>query len=227
MSPQAGCLLVEQIAPRMKATAHCIPRIGAEDVDELYQDGLALAARMLDNAERNGKEVTAGNIAWYASRQMATGRRSTYGGRTDVLSPAAQLDGSSHLTSLQQEVVRDADSGEGVECASLADLLADTVEDPALAAARNLDWEQFLSGLDGLSRRMVVALARGETMRDLKAEAGLSDSGMSARKRKLIAEMLEVLGPDCLAEAGREPKWQADIIAQREKDVCRHEMAAA
>jgi hypothetical protein len=110
----------------------------------------------------------------------------------------------------------------------LLDLLADTAEDPAQAAARNLDWEQFLSGLDGLSRRMIVAFAHGDTMRDLrlKDDAGLSDSGMSGRKRKLIAEMKEVLGPDCLADAGRDPAWQSEIIAQREKDACRHESVA-
>ena len=228
MSPKAKRLLVEQIAPRMKATIRGIPRVGSEDEEELYQDGLALAAKMLDNAERNGKEVSAGNIAYYASRQMATGRRSNYGGRTDVLSPAAQLDGHSRLTSLQQQdLAWDADTGEGAETAPLSDLLADTVEDPALAAARNLDWAQFLSGLDGLSRRMLVAFARGESMRDLKAEAGLSDSGMSARKFRLIARMREALGPDCLADAGRQPDWQADIIAQREKNVCRLAMAGA
>ena len=105
------------------------------------------------------------------------------------------------------------------------DLLTSDTEDPAQAAARNLDWEQFLSGLDGLSRRMIVAFANGDTMRDLKDEAGLSDSGMSGRKRRLIAEMLEVLGQDCLADAGREPAWRSDVAAQREKDACRHEIA--
>jgi hypothetical protein len=47
---------------------------------------------------------------------------------------------------------------------------------------------------------------------------------MSGRKRKLIAEMKEVFGPDCLADAGRDPAWQSEIIAQREKDACRHQI---
>ena len=62
-------------------------------------------------------------------------------------------------------------------------------------------------------------------MRDLKAQVGLSDSGMGGRKRNLIAQMMEIPGLDCLAEAGREPAWRPDIAAQREKDACRHEMA--
>jgi hypothetical protein len=202
-----------------------VPQIGADDADELYQDGLAIAAQMLDSAERNGKKVTAGNIAWYAGKQLASGRRSTSGGRTDVLSPAAQLDGRSQLTSLQREAAYDPESGEGNESASLLDLLEDDAEDPAQAAARNIDWECFMSGLDDVSRRMIVAFARGDTMRDLKGMAGLSDSGMSGRKRRLIAELMEVLGPDCLADAGREPAWRSDVAAQREKDACRHEMA--
>ena len=225
MSPQAGYILEEEIAPRLRIASRRVPQIGADDADELYQDGIAIAARMLDSAERNGKKVTAGNIAWYAGKQLASGRRSTYGGRADVLSPAAQLDGRSKLTSFQQEAAHDPESGEGDESASLLDLLASDTEDPAEAACRNLDWEQFLSGLDGLSRRMIAAFAHGDTMRDLKDEAGLSDSGMSGRKRKLVAEMKEVLGPDCLADAGREPAWRSDVAVQREKDACRHEMA--
>jgi len=181
MSPQAGQMLVEEVAPRLRAASRCLPQVGADDAEETYQDSLAIAATMLDAAERNGKEpgvsVTAGNIAWYAGKQLATGRCSTYGGRTDALAPSTQLDGHSQMTSLQQEVARDADSGESVEGVSLTDMLVDEGEDPAQAAARNLDWEQFLSGLDPLSRRMVQAFGRGETMRDLKTEAGLSDSG--------------------------------------------------
>lgn len=225
MSPQAGCLLVEHIAPRLRVTSRCLPQIGADDADELYQDGLAIAAKMLDSAERNGRKVTAGNIAWYAGKQLANGRRSTYGGRADALSPAAQLDGHAQLTPLQAVVVHDPDAGEGDHGCTLANLLADDAEDPAQAAGRNLDWESFLSGLDELSQQMIIAFARGDTMRDLKQEAGLSDSGMSGRKRKLIAELKAVLGPDCLADAGREPAWRSDITVQREKDACRHEMA--
>jgi hypothetical protein len=180
---------------------------------------------MLDNAERNGKEVTAGNIVWYASKQLATGRRSTYAGRTDTMAPSTMLDGNSRIASLHGEVVSDLETGGGVESTPLTDLLVDTVEDPALAAARNIDWSEFLSRLDDLSRKMIAAFACGETMRGLKAKAGLSDSGMSSRKRQLIAKMREVLGPDCLADAGRQPDWRADITAQYEKEACRHESA--
>ena len=76
------------------------------------------------------------------------------------------------------------------------------------------------------STEFILEGGLAEPMGDLKDEACLSDSGMSGRKRKLIAEMLEVLGPNCLADAGREPAWRSDVAAQREKDACRHQMAA-
>jgi hypothetical protein len=220
MSPLAECLLVEQIAPRLRATSRCLPQVGADDADELYADGIAMAAQMLDSAEKRGKKVTAGNIAWYATKQLSTGRRSTYAGRADALCPAAQLDGNAQFTSLQQEVAHDPITGEGIP---LGEFLADEADDPAEAAARNLDWTDFLSGADDLSTHMIVAFARGDTMRGLKEEAGLSDSGMSGRKRALAAGVLEHFGPDCLADADRDPGWKADVVVQREKDACRRE----
>ena len=125
---------------------------------------------------------------------------------------------------MQAEVGQDAETGESV---CVADLVACDAEDPAQAAARNLDWGDFLSGLDGFSRRMLLALARGDSMRSLKAGAGVSDSAMSGRKRKLAEAVLEHFGADCLADAGCAPEWLADVAAHREREACRREVAAA
>ena len=77
MSPQAGELLIEQIAPRLRAT---IPRVvkpvGAEDSEELVQDAITVAAQMLQRVEACGKQVTPGNIAYYVLLHMKSGRRS-------------------------------------------------------------------------------------------------------------------------------------------------------
>lgn len=70
---------------------------------------------------------------------------------------------------------------------------------------------------------MVGAFARGNTMRDRKGVKGLSDSGSSARKRQMADRLLEHSGADsldaCLADAGRDPVWMADVIAQRDADA--------
>jgi hypothetical protein len=220
MTPHAGWMLLEEIAPRLKAASRCLPRVGADDAEELYQDGLAIAAQMLDSAERNGKEVAASSIAWYATRHLLCGRRSTYAGRADVLSPAAQLDGRSRLSSLDEET-DDPETGEPIP---LGEALAWEADDPSQAAARNLDWQAFLDDGDELTGRMIGALARGDTMRDLKTATGLSDSGLSGRKRQMAARLLEHFGAsspgDCLADAGRDPVWMADLVVQRESDAC-------
>ena len=220
MTPHAGWMLVEQIAPRIRAASRCLPQVGADDPEELFQDGLAIAAQMLDSAERKGKEVSASNIAWYATRHLLCGRRSTYGGRTDVLSPAAQLDGSSRLKSLEIEI-EDPESGEPIPW---AEALASSVDDPAQAAARHLDWTAFLDAEDDLTKLMVGTLALGDPVRDLKAVSGLSDSGLSGRKRQMVARLLEHFGASnaeaCLAEVSRDPSWMADVMAQRAWEAC-------
>lgn len=222
MTPHAGFLLMEEIAPRIKAASIYLPKVGADDAEELYQDGLAIAAKMLDAAERQGKEVAPSSVAYYTTRQLLTGRRSTYAGRADVLSPAAQLDGRSRLTSVEEEM-NDPETGESI---SIGEALACNDEDPSLAAARNLDWEAFLLAGDDMTGLMIGTFARGDTMRDLKGVTGLSDSGISARKRQMAARLLEHFGADsldaCLADAGRDPVWMADLIAEREAEACQH-----
>ncbi|MCB1085725.1 MAG: hypothetical protein KDM63_01660 [Verrucomicrobiae bacterium] len=222
MSPHAGWMLLEEIAPRLKAASSYLPKVGADDAEELLQDGMAIAARLLDSAERQGKQVAASSIAYYTLCQLRTGRRSTYGGRADVLSPAAQLDGRSHLTSVEAEM-NDPETGESI---SLGEALACNDEDPSLAAARNLDWLSFLQAEDPMTGLMIGAFARGDTMRDLKEVTGLSDSGISSRKRQMAARLLEHFGADsiktCIADAGRDPSWMADLIAEREFEACQH-----
>ena len=64
MSPSAGTLLVEEIAPRLRAAIpKSVQPVGAEDAEELVQDGIMIAAQMLDSVERRGRTVTPGNIA--------------------------------------------------------------------------------------------------------------------------------------------------------------------
>ena len=52
MSPQAAWILQEEVVPRLRSS---IPRnvnqIGSEDAEELVQDSICLAAKLMDNAE--------------------------------------------------------------------------------------------------------------------------------------------------------------------------------
>ena len=95
--------------------------VGAEDSEELVQDAVFTAARMLDSVERAGKKVTAGNIAYYAILHMKSGRRGSGSGRTDALATTTQLDHKSSVLSMEEEVGYDPETDEAI---TLGDLLA-------------------------------------------------------------------------------------------------------
>jgi len=64
MSPQAGQLLIQEIAPRIRSSlSHCVSPVGPDDLGELVQDTIAIAAQLLHSVETRGKKVTAGNIS--------------------------------------------------------------------------------------------------------------------------------------------------------------------
>ena len=105
ISSKAGCVLLDQIAPRLRATIlYAVRPTGAEDTEELLQDATAMAAQMLHALEARGKEVTVGNVCYYVTLLMKSGRRSQSANRTDVLSPGAMLDRKSVALSLEEPV---------------------------------------------------------------------------------------------------------------------------
>jgi len=134
MSPQSGLVLVQEIEPRLRsAIPQCVHKVGAEDDEELLQDGLTMAAEMLHNLEIRGKQVTPGNVAYYCLLHLRSGRRSYSGGRTDVMGSGTQLDHSSMVLSFEEEVGFDPDLGEPI---TLGELLTTEADDPAMTAAQ-------------------------------------------------------------------------------------------
>jgi len=113
MSPQAGVVLMQEIAPRLRAAIpKCVKTVGCEDHEELYQDGLAMAAHMLDGLEKRGKEVTPGNVAYYTLLHLKSGRRSYSTGHTDVMGSATQIGHNSMVLSFEEEVGHDDELNE-------------------------------------------------------------------------------------------------------------------
>ena len=70
-------LIDQEIVPRIEAV---IPRtvkpVGLEDVEEVTQDAIAMAAGMLDSVKRSGKEVAVGRIACDRLQHIKSGRGS-------------------------------------------------------------------------------------------------------------------------------------------------------
>ena len=127
--------------------------------------------------------------------------------RTDILSPGTMLDGRSLALSLEEAVGLCSETGETV---ALGDLLAGAHEDPASAAARNIDWAEFLDGHDDRYTAMVRCAVSG-------------NSALSSRKQQLAGDIREFMGEEVLREVCQRPRWQADVEGEQERMRCRHE----
>jgi len=219
MTAQAGDLLVEQIAPRLRTLVpKSVKPVGAEDTEELVQDAIVIAAQMLHRVEQSGKKFTPGNIAYYALLHMRSGRRSQSATRTDTMAPGTQLDAKSTVLSFEEEVGYDPELDAPI---TLGELLASEHEDPAMEAARNVDWELFLATHDYRYGIMVKGMAEG---RSLKATAEASEHlymSLYGLKEQMAADVREYLGDEALADSVRTPRWKASINRDREKTACR------
>src|ERR1035441_9984821 len=169
MSPQAGFLLQTEVLPRLKSVMpQAVSFIGSEDAHELIADGTLIAAQMIHNAEKAGKQVvrnpgagrrgarkirtiSAGNVAFYTIQRLKCGRRSTGSSTVDVYGSGTQIIGTTRLTSLDE-----AAPMTGVDVVGgplvLHDVLSRDQEDPATKAARKMDWQTFTAGVSARDR---------------------------------------------------------------------------
>jgi hypothetical protein len=217
MSPHASWSLVHEVVPRIASSVPRVVRfVGSEDEQEIIQDATAMAAKMLINAEAAGKQVTPGNIAYYTLQHMKSGRRSVGHSNADVLGSATQLHGRSHVSSFDEPIMK-----EESETFTMDDVFCSEQEDPSVAAARKMDWEEFCLMQDECNRAIVIAIAEGESVRQLSSKFRLSASSLQNRKQKLALAILEFMGVDVLTESIRQPSWRNGIVASREKSACR------
>jgi hypothetical protein len=218
MTKNAGEVLCTEIVPKiLRAIPATMKPIGAEDADELVQDTVAHAAAMLHSAEAAGKNVTPGNVAFFAIKLTRAGRRSTGSSATDVMHPGTRLSGRARLTSFDEPLGFD-DAGDAI---TLADVFDNGQEDTAMQAARNLDWETFYGKQSRRGQRLLAVVAEGSTLRDVARLLGLSDSGIQLEKRKLALALAQFMGANILADCTRAPMWRNDLMAGRERRACR------
>ena len=223
MSPQAGQILQEEIYPRLcSAVPKSVLCVGSEDSQELIQDATAMAARMIDRVESQGKlgKITASNIAYYTIQHVKSGRRANGSQSVDVLGSSAQLNGSSRLHSMH-EVVSQSESGD--EIFELHDVISNDHEDPSVQAARKMDWNTFLAGLNKMERLLVEFLSTGKTMRQAARKVRLSDSTMQYYRKRIALKIIEFMGIDILREIAQLPHWRIGLDCERELLACRAE----
>jgi hypothetical protein len=192
--------------------------VGGEDVEELLQDSVVVAAQMLDRLERSGKQVTPGNVCFYVTLHMKSGRRSYGSGRTDVMSCGGQLDGKSSVLSFEEPAGIDPESGEEIP---LGDMLAAHGDDPSMSASRMLDWDGFLDAHDERYGNLVCDLAVGKTAMEVSKQRRESYFTVRQLKERLAEDAREYFGDDAIADALRIPGWRGNINADHEKAACR------
>lgn len=218
MSPESGAVLMEQIAPRLKAAVPHIRPVGCEDKEELYQDGLCMAARLLEANEQKGKQVPASSVAYYTILHLKSGRRSHSAARTDVYGSGTQLDGKTALLSTETEVGYDPETMEAIR---LGEFLACHQDDPSTRACRNIDWDEFIDSHDYRYGVLLRDMAEGKDVLARSKEWGQGYSQVRVLKERMEAELREYMGLEAVPDAVRRPAWFGDLHAERERSACR------
>jgi hypothetical protein len=217
-------LLLDEVTPRLRAAIpQTIPMVGPDDPEELLQDGLAIAIQIHHGARKAGKKVTGSNLAHYALLHLRSGRRSGGIKKNDVLHPAAQLNGHARVQSMDEPVRFEED---GEEPLTLHDCLAAPADDPAITAARRLDWTSVIQSLDRTAKAILAALVEGREPTLLVRRLKRSRSTLHYDKLRLGRLIRERLGHDILVQAQSRPGWTSTVEAVRERLACRAERRA-
>ena len=216
--------LLSELEPRLRAAVpQLVAMVGADDPDELVQDGLVIALRISRSAQAAGKKVTVGNLVYYTVRHLRSGRRSTGERRNDVLHPAAQLRGHCQVQSLDQPLNH---CDESEEALTLHDCLADASDDPATSAGRRLDWPLVTNDLDFVKSAILRALLEGSALALLVPRLKRSRSSLHHDKKRLAELVCQRLGQDILQDIQARPAWRNNLSTGREKLACRIERRA-
>jgi len=221
MTPSTEHLLLKEVQPRLRiAITRMVPVVGSDDQEELLQDGLVIALRLLNGARRSRKNVTGASVAYYTIKCLCSGRRSTGYRKTDPLHPASQLNGHCRLHSFEEPVAVDRSTDESL---TLGEMLPAREDDPATQAGRRLDWDQLVQQLDAVTKAILLCLATCEELTGLVSRFRRSRSMIQNHKDRLARLIKECMGEDILRQIQEQPGWHNDIHATREKLACRWE----
>jgi len=221
MTPSTEHLLLKEVQPRLRiAITRTVPVVGSDDQEELLQDGLVIALRLLNGARRSRKNVSGASVAYYTIKCLRSGRRSTCYRKTDPLHPASQLNGHCRLHSFEEPVAVDRSTDESL---TLGEMLPAREDDPATQAGRRLDWDQLIQQLDTVTKAILLCLATCEELTGLVRRFRRSRSTIQNHKDRLARLIKECLGQDILRQVQEQPGWHNDMHATREKLACRWE----
>ena len=111
----------------------------------------------------------------------------------------------------------------GGEIYLLHDVLSSDADDPSMAVARKLDWEEFCADLPANEKAVVEFLIEGKSGSAIARKLKTTDSRIQTIKRHLAKAIVEFMGPEILQEIQKLPAWKNSINATRERLACKHE----
>ena len=110
----------------------------------------------------------------------------------------------------------------GGEIYLLHDVLSTDADDPSMAVARKLDWEEFCSDLPARERAVVEFLIEGKSGSAIARKLKTTDSKIRAIKHHLAKAIIEFMGPEILQEIQKRPRWKDGVMATRERMACKY-----
>src|SRR5205823_1483796 len=109
---------------------------------------------------------------------------------------------------LEEEVAYDPELDEAIR---LGDLLTCSKDDASTAAARNLDWEEFIEMHDYRYGVIAQDMAFGRNVVETARSVGLGCSSAIALKNKMAAELVEYMGSSAVADSAKIPSWRSNL----------------
>ena len=111
----------------------------------------------------------------------------------------------------------------GGEIYLLHDVLSNDADDPSVAVARKLDWEDFCADLPAHEVAVIEFLLEGKSGSAIARKLKTTDSRIQTIKRRLAKAIVEFMGPEILIEIQRRPQWKQNLEATKEKMACRYQ----
>jgi DNA-directed RNA polymerase specialized sigma24 family protein len=149
-------------------------RYGDERRDEYVAEAVAWSWQMFLAARRQGRQVTPGNLAWFAGKAVAAGRRLAGSTELDALSdgPLARRRIGAHLSldSLTTTTGFCQTFGDRRWRWPVVDVVAPVV-----------DLEDFMATCDGRDRRIVDMKLDGCQQKEIAEDLGISPSAVCLR----------------------------------------------
>ena len=224
MPPQAAYVLMDQVVPRLRSAiptvCHCV---GSEDTQELVQDSIAMAAKLMHNVEAKGKKVTPGNIAYYTIMHIKSGRRSTGSSVVDIHASGTQLNGNSRISSMEKVLASNEECGGQIFTSN--DVLSNDQADPGTKAARKMDWESLLKSLSARDRAIIRFTIEGKSGTAIARKLKVCPSTITNSKKNLAVQIQDFMGYKMLVDIQCQPKWRNDLAANKERLDCKHELS--